>query len=229
MGYNVVTHGQKAYNGVAILSKKPLEDVRRGLPGDEADEQARYLEGVVSTESGVVRVASIYLPNGNPLGTPKFDYKLAWFDRLTRHAAELLALEEPLVLAGDYNVIPEPQDAANPAAWVDDALFQPESRGGVRALINLGLTDAVRSCSDAPGLYTFWDYQAGALPAEQRHPDRPPAAVAPGRGPAEDRLDPQGGRAPGTSRPTTFPSSSTWISNEPAISERPASFSRFTV
>src|SRR4051812_22273362 len=139
LGYNVVTHGQKAYNGVAILSKKPLEDVRRGLPGDEADEQARYLEGVISTESGVVRVASIYLPNGNPLGTPKFDYKLAWFDRLTRHAAALLALEEPLVLAGDYNVIPEPQDAANPAAWVNDALFQPESRGRLRALIHLGL------------------------------------------------------------------------------------------
>jgi exodeoxyribonuclease III len=163
MGYNVVTHGQKAYNGVAILSKKPLEDVRRGLPGDETDEQARYLEGVISTEGGVVRVASIYLPNGNPLGTPKFDYKLAWFDRLTRHVSSLLALEEPLVLAGDYNVIPEPQDAANPAAWVNDALFQPESRGRLRTLIHLGLVDAVRSCSDAPGLYTFWDYQAASF------------------------------------------------------------------
>jgi exodeoxyribonuclease-3 len=163
MGYNVVTHGQKAYNGVAILSKRPLEDVRRGLPGDDTDEQARYLEGVVSTGRGVVRVASIYLPNGNPLGTPKFNYKLEWFDRLTRHAAELLALEEPLVLAGDYNVIPEPQDAANPAAWINDALFQPESRGKLRILINLGLTDAIRACSDAPGLYSFWDYQAASF------------------------------------------------------------------
>jgi exodeoxyribonuclease-3 len=162
-GYNVATHGQKAYNGVAILSKRPLEDIRRGLPGDEADEQARYLEGVVSTADGVVRVASIYLPNGNPLGTPKFDYKLAWLDRLTAHAKGLLALEEPLVLCGDYNVIPEPKDAANPEAWTGDALFQPESRAKFRTLVNLGLTDAVRACSDGPGLYSFWDYQAGSF------------------------------------------------------------------
>jgi exodeoxyribonuclease-3 len=128
LGYNVVTHGQKAYNGVAILSKRPLEDVRRGLPGDESDEQARYLEGVISTSAGAVRVASIYLPNGNPIGTPKFGYKLAWMDRLHAHARRLLALEEPLVLCGDYNVIPEPRDASDPAAWTNDALFQPESR-----------------------------------------------------------------------------------------------------
>jgi exodeoxyribonuclease III len=159
-GYNVATHGQKAYNGVAILSKRPLEDVRRGLPG-EADEQARYIEGVISTlGGGVVRVASIYAPNGNPLGTPKFDYKLAFLDRLAGHARDLLKLEEPLVLTGDYNVIPEPVDAANPSAWTNDALFQPESRAKLRALINLGLTDAVRACSSEPGLYTFWDYQA---------------------------------------------------------------------
>jgi exodeoxyribonuclease-3 len=159
-GYNVATHGQKAYNGVAILSKRPLEDVRRGLPGGEADEQARYIEGVVSTARGALRVASIYLPNGNPIGTPKFDYKLAFMDRLTAHARDLLKLEEPLVLCGDYNVIPEPIDAANPAAWTNDALFQPESRAKLRALVNLGLTDAVRACSEEPGLYTFWDYQA---------------------------------------------------------------------
>jgi exodeoxyribonuclease-3 len=159
-GYNVATHGQKAYNGVAILSKRPLEDVRRGLPG-EADEQARYIEGVISAQGGgVVRVASIYAPNGNPLGTPKFDYKLAFLDRLAAHARDLLKLEEPLVLSGDYNVIPEPIDAANPSAWTNDALFQPESRAKLRALINLGLTDAVRACSIEPGLYTFWDYQA---------------------------------------------------------------------
>ncbi len=162
-GYNVATHGQKAYNGVAILSKRPLEDVRRGLPGDESDEQARYLEGVISTSAGVVRVASIYLPNGNPLGTPKFDYKLAWMDRLAAHARSLLLLEEPLVLCGDYNVIPEPKDAANPQAWANDALFQPESRAKFRELLHLGLADAVRACSDAPGLYSFWDYQAASF------------------------------------------------------------------
>jgi exodeoxyribonuclease-3 len=163
LGYNVVTHGQKAYNGVAILSKRPLEDVRRGLPGDESDEQARYLEGVISTSTGAVRVASIYLPNGNPIGTPKFDYKLAWMDRLRAHAKSLLALEEPLVLCGDYNVIPEPKDALDPAAWTNDALFQPESRARFRELLNLGFLDAVGACSDQPGLYSFWDYQAGAF------------------------------------------------------------------
>jgi exodeoxyribonuclease III len=163
LGYHVVTHGQKAYNGVAILSKRPLEDVRRGLPGDDTDEQARYLEGVISTGSGAVRVASIYLPNGNPLGTPKFDYKLAWLDRLAAHARGLLRLEEPLVLCGDYNVIPTSKDAADPAAWTNDALFQPESRARFRTLLNLGLTDAVRACSNEPGLYSFWDYQAGAF------------------------------------------------------------------
>jgi exodeoxyribonuclease III len=163
LGYNVATHGQKAYNGVAILSKRPLEDVRRGLPGDESDEQARYLEGVVSTSQSAVRVASIYLPNGNPIGTTKFDYKLAWMDRLRAHAKNLLLLEEPLVLCGDYNVIPEPKDAMDPAAWTKDALFQPESRAKFRELVNLGFLDAVRACNDQPGLYSFWDYQAGAF------------------------------------------------------------------
>jgi exodeoxyribonuclease-3 len=163
LGYNVATHGQKAYNGVAILSKTPLEDIRRGLPGDDGDEQARYLEGVISTSAGVVRVASIYLPNGNPIHTPKFDYKLAWMDRLIAHARRLQGLEEPMVLCGDYNVIPEPKDAANPEAWANDALFQPESRAKFRELENLGFSDAVRACSDQPGLYSFWDYQAGAF------------------------------------------------------------------
>lgn len=163
LGYNVVTHGQKTYNGVAILSKRPLEDIRRGLPGNEDDEQARYLEGTISTSTGVVRVASIYLPNGNPIGTPKFDYKLAWMDRLIAHARRLLPLEEPVVLCGDYNVIPEPKDAANPEAWLGDALFQPESRAKLRELEYLGYLDAVRACSDEPGLYSFWDYQAGAF------------------------------------------------------------------
>jgi exodeoxyribonuclease III len=161
-GYNLAIHGQKGFNGVAILSKHPMEDVRRGLPGDDADEQSRYVEAVISAPSGVVRVASIYLPNGNPVDTPKFPYKLAWMDRLVAHARELLKLEETLVLAGDYNVIPQPRDAANPAAWVNDALFQPETRARWRQLEALGLTDALRACDDADGLYTFWDYQAGA-------------------------------------------------------------------
>jgi exodeoxyribonuclease-3 len=163
LGYNVATHGQKAYNGVAILSKRPLEDVRRGLPGDDGDDHARYIEGVIPTKSGVVRVASIYLPNGNPVATPKFPYKLGWLDRLTLHARELLRLEENLVLCGDYNVIPEPKDAADPTLWVNDALFQPETRARFRALLDLGFADAVRACNDQPGLYTFWDYQAGAF------------------------------------------------------------------
>lgn len=163
LGYNVLTHGQKTYNGVAILSKLPAEDVRRGLPGMEDDPQSRYIEAVFSTKSRVVRVASIYLPNGNPLGTEKFSYKLRWMDCLHAHARALLAHEEPLVLAGDYNVIPTKLDAKNPEAWVGDALFQPESRARFRSLLNLGFTDAIRQIhGEAPDLYTFWDYQAGA-------------------------------------------------------------------
>jgi exodeoxyribonuclease-3 len=163
LGYNVITHGQKTYNGVAILSKATPEDVRRGLPGMEDDPQARYIEAVFSAQSRVIRVASIYLPNGNPLGTDKFAYKLRWMDCLNAHAKSLLALEEPLVLAGDYNVIPTSLDAKNPEAWVGDALFQPESRAKFRNLLNLGFTDAIRQVhGDKPGLYTFWDYQAGA-------------------------------------------------------------------
>jgi exodeoxyribonuclease-3 len=161
-GYNALVHGQKAFNGVAILSKSPLEEVRQGLPGGDGDDHARYVEAVVSAPKGVVRVASIYLPNGNPIGTPKFDYKLAWMDRLIAHAKELLRYEEPLVLAGDFNVIPEPRDAKNPEKWTTDALFQPQSRARYRELLNLGLTDAVRACDDSGGLYTFWDYTAGA-------------------------------------------------------------------
>ena len=161
LGYNVAVHGQKTYNGVAILSKRPLEDVIRGLPGEDEDEQARYIEAVVSGPTPV-RVASIYLPNGNPIATEKFDYKLRWMDRLHRHARRLLALEEPFALVGDYNVIPEPRDAEFPKSWEGDALFQPESRAAFRALKNLGLTEAYMQADGAPGAYTFWDYQAGA-------------------------------------------------------------------
>jgi exodeoxyribonuclease-3 len=163
LGYNVITHGQKSYNGVAILSKQRPEDVRRGLDGEDDDVQARYIEAVIPGKSGAVRVASIYLPNGNPPATDKFAYKLRWMDRLTAHAKKLLALEEPLVLAGDYNVIPTRLDAKNPDAWTGDALFQPESRAKFRTLVNLGFSDAIRQVhGDAPGLFTFWDYQAGA-------------------------------------------------------------------
>ena len=161
LGYSVAVHGQKAYNGVALLSLTPLEDVRKGLPGDEGDDHARYLEAVISGPAPV-RVATIYLPNGNPIGTEKFAYKLKWLERLNAHARALLALEERLVLAGDFNVIPEPEDADNPASWAGDALFQPESRGAFRALKWLGLTDAYMAVDGAPGGYTFWDYQAGA-------------------------------------------------------------------
>jgi len=160
-GYNAAVHGQKGFNGVAILAKAPIEVVR-GLPGDPDDEQARYIDAIVPNGNGIIRVASIYLPNGNPPQTEKFGYKLAFMDRLIAHAKDLLALEEPLVLAGDYNVIPTPRDAADPAAWEGDALFLPETRARFRSLLNLGLTDALRATSDEPGLYTFWDYQAGA-------------------------------------------------------------------
>lgn len=159
-GYNVAVHGQKGFNGVAILSKAPIE-VMRGLPGDEADSHARYIEALVPHGEGVVRVGCLYLPNGNPPETEKYSYKLAWMDRLIAHAKGLLAYEEPLVLAGDYNVIPEPRDCYDPAAWAGDALFLPRTREKFRALINLGFTDALRATSDAAGVYTFWDYKAG--------------------------------------------------------------------
>jgi exodeoxyribonuclease III len=162
LGYNTAVHGQKTYNGVAILSKRPLEDVTCGLPGFAADEQARYIEALVPGDAGMVRVASIYAPNGNPVGTEKFAYKQEWTKRLKEHAANLLAFEEPLALMGDFNVIPEDADCHDPKAWEQDAVFQPESRAGLRGIINLGYTDAFRAKHSAPGHYTFWDYQAGA-------------------------------------------------------------------
>jgi exodeoxyribonuclease III len=162
LGYNVAIHGQKTFNGVAILSKLPFDEVTARLPGDEADDHARFLEAQVSTKSGVLRVASIYLPNGNPPATDKYQFKLLWMERLLHYARRRLVLEEPLVLAGDYNVIPDDGDVYDPAAWVDDALFRPETRARFRALANLGFTDAVRATTDAPGQYSFWDYQAGA-------------------------------------------------------------------
>jgi exodeoxyribonuclease III len=162
LGYQVETLGQKTFNGVAILSKYRLEDVTRGLPGDASDEQSRYLEAVVPAPEGAVRVACLYLPNGNPVDTDKYPYKIRWMERLIAHTRALLAFEEPLVLAGDYNVIPEPGDCYDPAAWATDALFLPQTRSTYRQLLALGLTDAVRATNGASKLYTFWDYQAGA-------------------------------------------------------------------
>jgi len=162
LGYHVEVNGQKGFNGVALLSRLRFDEVSRGLPGGDGDDQARFIEGVFSTERGALRVASIYLPNGNPVASEKFAYKLGWMERLERWTEERLTLEEPLVLAGDYNVIPEPVDAKNAQDWLGDALYQPESRQAFRRLANLGMTDALRAVTDAPGTYTFWDYQAGA-------------------------------------------------------------------
>ena len=168
-GYNIALHGQKSYNGVAILSKHPFEEINPGLPGDDEDEQARYLEVVVSTEKGPVRIASIYLPNGNPAFDggeyhAKYKYKLAWMERLRLHAKALLGYEEPLVLAGDYNVIPSADDVYDPALWADDALFLPQTRAAYRALLWLGLTNAYDQVDGRPHQYTYWDYQGGARP-----------------------------------------------------------------
>ncbi|MEI4470160.1 exodeoxyribonuclease III [Frigidibacter sp. MR17.24] len=162
MGYRVETHGQKGFNGVAILSRLPIEDIRRGLPGDETDEQSRWIEAVVLGDLRPLRIAGLYLPNGNPAPGPKYDYKLAWMARMQDRVAEVLAGEEAAVFAGDYNVIPTPADAARPDAWVADALYLPQTRAAFRRLVNLGLTDAFRAREPRPGQYSFWDYQAGA-------------------------------------------------------------------
>ena len=161
-GYNVETHGQKSFNGVAILSKLPLEDVTRGLPGDDEDDQARWIEATVVGDDMALRVCGLYLPNGNPVPGPKYDYKLAWMARLQARAEALLAEETPFLMAGDYNIIPQAADAAKPDSWREDALFRPESRAAWRRLVNLGLTDAFRARTQGPGHYSFWDYQAGA-------------------------------------------------------------------
>ena len=157
MGYNMAMVGQKTYNGVAILSKMPIEVERSSLPDDPSDEQARYLEAVI----GDFRIASLYLPNGNPSGTEKFLYKLSWLDRLIRHTQTLLSYEEPLVLGGDFNVCPSDDDVYDPAGFADDALCRPESRARFRTLCHLGLTDAIRVFHPQPHLYSYWDYQAG--------------------------------------------------------------------
>lgn len=162
LGYNVETHGQKSFNGVALLSKHPLEDVTRGLPGDDSDEQARWIEGTVVGSQHALRICGLYLPNGNPAPGPKYDYKLAWMKRMHTRAEALMALETPFLMAGDYNIIPQPEDAARPEAWTEDALFRPESREAFRKLVNLGFTDAFRARDPRAEQYSFWDYQAGA-------------------------------------------------------------------
>ncbi len=156
-GYHAAVHGQKSYNGVAILSREPLENISTGLPGDDEDEQARWIEADIAD----MRVVSLYLPNGNPFPGAKFDYKLGWMKRLHARATALLAEERPVVLAGDYNIIPEARDCYDPAAWEDDALFQPEVRGALRNLVNLGYVEAFRALHEEAGAYTFWDYQQG--------------------------------------------------------------------
>jgi exodeoxyribonuclease-3 len=162
LGYNVVTHGQKGFNGVALLSKLPFDETKSGLAGDDEDTHARFLEGVVPTKGGVLRIACLYLPNGNPVDSDKYSYKLKWMSRLLEYSRERLKAEEPLILAGDFNVIPAAEDVYNPPAWVNDALFRPATRESFQSLLGLGLTDALRAVTEAPGQYTFWDYQAGA-------------------------------------------------------------------
>jgi exodeoxyribonuclease-3 len=161
LGFNVETFGQKSYNGVAILSKHRIEETIRGIPGLE-HEHSRYIEAVISAPDGPVRVASIYAPNGNPIGTEKFQFKLAFMEALNAHLRDLLKLEERFMIAGDYNVIPREVDCHNAAVWTGDALFQPETRAAYRALQNLGLTDAYMQADGGAHKYTFWDYQAGA-------------------------------------------------------------------
>ncbi len=163
LGYNTAVAGQKSYNGVAILAKRPIEVELRALPGDAEDGQARYLEALV----GTLRVASLYLPNGNPVESDKFPYKLRWLERLRAHVAGLMSLEEAFVLGGDYNVAPTDADVYDPVAWQDDALCRPESRRQLRALLYLGLTDAFRALHPEPHRYSFWDYQAGRWPRDE--------------------------------------------------------------
>ena len=154
-GYSAIWHGQKSWNGVAILARRlDIHETRRGLPGDPDDTHSRYLEAAV----GGVLVGCLYLPNGNPCPGPKFDYKLAWFKRLLAHARHLLDEKVPIVLAGDYNVIPTDLDAFHPKSWVNDALFQPQSKAAYRQLVDQGWTDAIRYLHPTEQIFTFWDY-----------------------------------------------------------------------
>lgn len=163
LGYNVVSRGQKTYNGVAIASKRPIEVLADRLPGDDSDDQARYLEAFTDG----VRVASVYVPNGNPIETDKFAYKLAWLKRLAHHVQTLLASEDAVVLGGDYNVAPTDGDVYDPIGWRDDALCRPEARAALRAIIHQGLTDAIAAKLGGNGHYTWWDYRRSAFETDQ--------------------------------------------------------------
>lgn len=158
IGWNVAVHGQKTYNGVAILSPHPIENVENRLAGDDDDEQARFIQA----EIGGLHVASIYLPNGNPCPGPKFDYKIGWMDRLDAVATKLLASEKPVILGGDYNVIPQAIDCYDENAWINDAAYHPETRSRYFKLLHKGYTDAFRSIHPEGQFFSFWDYQAGA-------------------------------------------------------------------
>lgn len=159
-GYGAIWHGQKSWNGVAILARgRQPEETRRGLPGDPDDIHSRYIE----TTLGGILIGCLYLPNGNPAPGPKFDYKLEWFKRLTKYASELVSLDQPVILAKDYNVIPTDLDAYKPERWVKDALFFPESRAAYRTLLAQGWTDAIRHLYPDEAIYTFWDYFRNAF------------------------------------------------------------------
>ncbi|MEN2494659.1 MAG: Exodeoxyribonuclease III [Hyphomicrobiaceae bacterium hypho_1] len=167
IGYNVAVHGQKGFNGVAIISRFRLTEINCKLPGDSEDNQSRYIEAMVINPDSPFCVASIYLPNGNPVETVKFTYKLNWMKRLEAHAESLLNSERRIVLAGDFNIIPEHIDCHSPKAWTGDALFHEESRFAFRRLKNLGFRDAFRACDPSEKSYTFWDYQSGAWPKNE--------------------------------------------------------------
>ena len=159
-GYNAIWHGQKSWNGVAILARNTQpEEIRRALPGDPNDEHSRYIEAMIND----ITIGCLYLPNGNPAPGPKFDYKLTWFQRLTAHAATLLASGKPVILTGDYNVMPTELDVYKPERWVNDALFRPETREAFHKLVEQGWTDAIRTLYPDEVIYTFWDYFRNAF------------------------------------------------------------------
>ncbi|HWI91755.1 MAG TPA: exodeoxyribonuclease III [Flavisolibacter sp.] len=154
-GYHAIWHGQKSWNGVAILSKhQQPQETQRGLPGDDEDVHSRYIEANIDG----LTIGCLYLPNGNPAPGPKFDYKLSWFQRLTQYAADLLKSGKPVILTGDYNVMPTEKDVYKPERWVDDALFRPETRSAFKKLVDQGWTDAIRKLYPDETIYTFWDY-----------------------------------------------------------------------
>lgn len=166
LGYNIATHGQKTYNGVAILSRFPLDDITRGLPGNDNDDQARYIEAVASVPDGAVRVASVYVPNGQTTDSDKFQYKLAFLDRLYDHCQTLLSYDERLVIGGDYNIAPEDVDVHSPKHWQGSVLTHDRVRASFRKILHLGMYNAIRPVDGAKpngGTYSWWDYRGGAF------------------------------------------------------------------